>query len=118
MPCRATGKACTHTGFAAACSERMMRLKYFLIYYAGINLISFVLAALDKQRALNEDWRISEIRLFLTAFLGGSAGLYLSCRLFHHKTRQKRFMLGLPLIFAAQLLLFLLVAWRVGLFGG
>ncbi|MFR8311759.1 MAG: DUF1294 domain-containing protein [Ruminococcus sp.] len=42
------------------------------------------------------------------AAIGGSAGALLGMQFFHHKTRKWKFRLGVPLILAAQLIL-----WRV-----
>ncbi len=72
------------------------------IYLLLINAVSFFMAAKDKSQARKGKRRVPEKTLFLTAFLGGSAGMYLSMRLFHHKTKHKRFMLGLPAILLAQ----------------
>ncbi|MFQ9879454.1 MAG: DUF1294 domain-containing protein [Ruminococcus sp.] len=42
------------------------------------------------------------------AAIGGSAGALLGMQFFHHKIRKWKFRLGVPLILAAQLIL-----WRV-----
>lgn len=80
-----------------------------LLPLAVINLISFVLFGIDKYKAKHDLWRIPEKTLFLFAILGGSVGAILGMKLFHHKTRHKRFSLGLPLIFVLQLLLCLFI---------
>ena len=74
-----------------------------------INLISFALFGIDKYKAKHDLWRIPEKTLFLFAILGGSVGAFLGMKLFRHKTRHKRFSLGLPLIFVLQLLLCLFI---------
>lgn len=41
---------------------------------------------------------------------GGSVGALLGMHLFHHKTRKKKFTIGVPLMLAAQILLFFFLA--------
>ena len=47
----------------------------FFIYLAAVNLIAFILYALDKSRAKRGAWRIPESRLIGIAVIGGSLGL-------------------------------------------
>ncbi len=85
-----------------------MEFKYLLIYLLIINIISFVTAGLDKLLAIKKLRRISEKNLFLLSFLGGAAFMLLSMFLFRHKTKHKRFMVGLPAIIIFQLILIVL----------
>lgn len=79
-------------------------LLYLLWVYLGIvNVAGFILPAVDKRRAKKDKWRIRESTLFLISALGGSVAMYISMRLFHHKTKHKRFMIGIPIIIALQL---------------
>ncbi len=82
-----------------------MEFKYILIYFLIINIISFFAAALDKLLAIKSLRRISEKSLFTLSFLGGATFMLLSMFLFRHKTRHKRFMIGLPIIIIIQLIL-------------
>ncbi|MDW5298881.1 MAG: DUF1294 domain-containing protein [Sedimentibacter sp.] len=66
-------------------------LKYILIYFVAINLISFVMFFVDKQKAKRDKWRIEEKTLHLTSFLGGTLGSIAAMLLFHHKTRKPGF---------------------------
>ncbi len=75
------------------------------IYLLVINLITFLVAGLDKLAAIRHRWRIPEKNLILLALLGGSMGLYLSMTIFRHKTRHLKFTLGVPVIIISQLLL-------------
>lgn len=77
-------------------------MKYFLIYLAVVSLIAVVMTASDKSRAKNHKRRIAEKTLFGTAILGGSAAMYLTMLAIRHKTKHKRFMIGLPLIMIVQ----------------
>ena len=66
-------------------------IKYLAIYFIIINLISFVLFYVDKQKARRDKWRIEEKTLHLTSFLGGTIGSIAAMMLFHHKTRKPGF---------------------------
>ena len=57
----------------------------------------FFLYAMDKHRARNGLWRVSERALILCAFLLGGIGALLGMFLLHHKTRHLKFRLLLPL---------------------
>lgn len=78
-------------------------LIYLLFVYLGVvNVVGFILPAVDKRRAKKDRWRIKESTLFLVSILGGSIAMYISMRLFHHKTKHKRFMIGIPVIIVLQ----------------
>lgn len=89
-------------------------------YLALMSLCAFVLCGVDKGRAKKGAWRIPEGTLLLTAALGGSLGLLLGMRLFHHKTRKKRFTVTVPLLLILQLLGLVWLyypQWILGLLG-
>ena len=77
-------------------------MKYFLIYLAVVSLIAVIITISDKSRAKKHKRRIAEKTLFGTAILGGSAAMYLTMLAIRHKTKHKRFMIGLPLIMIVQ----------------
>ena len=85
--------------YEVACRMNKLLLYYLLI----INLISLAVFGIDKQKARNHRWRISEKTLFLCAILGGSVGAILGMFMFRHKTKHWYFRVGLPLILLAQL---------------
>jgi uncharacterized membrane protein YsdA (DUF1294 family) len=70
----------------------------------AINILGFVIAAVDKYKARRRRWRIPERTFFILALFCGSAGVYLGLLMFRHKTRHWYFMLGIPAILAAQIL--------------
>lgn len=76
-----------------------------LIWLAAINLLALALMGLDKSYARRGKWRIPEKVLFLSAALGGSPGAIAGMFLFRHKTKHLSFVLGLPAILLAQLIL-------------
>ena len=82
-----------------------MVLKAVIIYLAAINVITFIMFGADKARAVKCRWRISEAALILAALLGGSIGALAGMRIFHHKTKHRKFTIGIPVILALQIIL-------------
>lgn len=74
-----------------------------LIYLLSINLISVFVCIYDKHQAKKQGWRVSEKLLFALCLLGGSVGMYLTMQKIRHKTKHKRFMIGIPIIILFQL---------------
>ena len=77
-------------------------MKYYLL---GINLLTFFVYGIDKWKAKRDKWRVPEATLLMLAALGGSVGALLGMFVFHHKTKHKKFLIGVPLILLAQLAL-------------
>lgn len=82
-----------------------MVLKAVIIYLVAINVITFIMFGADKARAAKGRWRISESALILAALLGGSTGALAGMRIFHHKTKHRKFTIGIPVILALQIIL-------------
>lgn len=78
-------------------------MRYLIYYLLLINALAFLLMRIDKQKAKKQKWRISEAALLGTAALGGSIGALFGMYLFRHKTRHKKFTLGVPALLAVQL---------------
>ena len=78
-------------------------------YLVLVNAAAFILMLADKQKARRGSWRIPERTLIGVAFIGGSIGAIVGMYLFRHKTRHLKFSLGLPLILAVQICLFILL---------
>lgn len=76
-----------------------------VFWLAAANLLGMILMGADKSRAKRGAWRIPEKTFFLLAVLGGSVGCWLGMYLFHHKTRHWYFVVGIPLILIAQILI-------------
>jgi len=79
-------------------------LFYYLIL---INIISFITIYIDKRKAIKHKWRIKESTLFLLSTVGGSLGTLLGMYTFRHKTKHKKFTVGIPLILILQILIFI-----------
>ena len=62
-------------------------MRYFVIYLAAINILTFCVYGADKRRAkIQGARRVPEKTLFALALLLGSAGALFAMRAFHHKT--------------------------------
>lgn len=72
------------------------------MYLTFINILAFVCFGIDKRKAKNHQWRISEKTLLGIAICGGSVGAILGMRFFRHKTQHAKFALGLPAILILQ----------------
>ena len=81
-------------------------MRYFVIYLAAINILTFCVYGADKRRAkIQGVRRVPEKTLFALALLLGSAGALFAMRVFHHKTLHKSFRYGIPSILALQILI-------------
>lgn len=76
-----------------------------LIYLLIINAAAFLLMLVDKLKAKKNLWRIPESTLMASALLGGSVGALLGMYTVRHKTKHKKFTVGIPLILIAQIVL-------------
>ncbi len=74
-----------------------------LIYLLSINIVSVFVCVYDKHQAKKQGWRVSEKFLFALCLLGGNVGMYLTMQKIRHKTKHKRFMIGIPIIILFQL---------------
>ncbi|MBR5531816.1 MAG: DUF1294 domain-containing protein [Bacteroidales bacterium] len=81
-----------------------MKFEYlFGIYLVAVNLIAFILYGIDKYKSRKSKWRISERTLIIIALIGGSIGALLAMKAFRHKTKHKKFTIGVPIILVAQI---------------
>ena len=77
-----------------------------------INILTFLVYGIDKIKAKKGSWRIPEATLLLMAVIGGSIGALLGMKVWHHKTKHKKFKYCLPLILLAQIALIYLINIR------
>lgn len=85
-----------------------MELKEILIcvligYFLLINIIAFIMYGLDKKKAKKGQWRTPEATLIGVATIGGSVGALLGMKHFRHKTKHKKFTIGVPAILIVQI---------------
>ena len=76
-----------------------------LYYLIVINVVTFLVYGIDKWKAKQGSWRISEATLLIFAAIGGSIGALLGMKIWHHKTMHKKFKYGLPLILIIHIIL-------------
>lgn len=80
-------------------------IELFLIYLAVINIVSAIVCVYDKIMAIKGRYRVSEATLILLSVLGGSVLMLVAMKLIRHKTKHKKFMLGIPIIIILQLVI-------------
>lgn len=73
------------------------------IYFELISLIALIVTCIDKSAAKKDKSRIPEKTLFSIAIIGGSLAMYCTMRIIRHKTKHRRFMIGLPIIMILQI---------------
>lgn len=61
--------------------------RIYLIYLAAISVFTLLLYGIDKIKAINGSYRISEKALLLSSLLGGGVGGFVAMLLFRHKTK-------------------------------
>lgn len=74
-----------------------------LIAYAVVNLLVFLMYAVDKYKAKHNLWRIPE-KTLITAAVFGIFGAILGMIIMHHKTRKPKFLFAIPTIALLELL--------------
>ena len=79
-----------------------------LMWLMVINVAGFALMGLDKWKAKRSAWRIPEKTLFTAALLGGTVGVMVGMKTFHHKTRHNRFRIGMPALLLGQIAVIML----------
>ena len=91
-------------------------LSIFVVYIAVISVFSVIMCVYDKviSKKNRVELRVSEKALLVLSALGGSVAMLLTMLLIRHKTKHIKFMLGIPLIIAAQaVIVFLLFYFKV-----
>ncbi len=83
-------------------------LKVVFTYLLIINLLGFLIMFIDKQRAIHKEWRIHEKTLIGISIFGGSIGMLIGMSSFRHKTKHKKFTIGVPFILLMQIFIAIL----------
>lgn len=79
----------------------------FFIWFILISAVSIIMTVYDKWAAKHKKRRVPERTLLSLGFIGGAAAMYLTMKGIRHKTKKKKFMVGLPL----EILLHVLIAF-------
>ena len=80
----------------------MIKLDIILYWLLIMNVSSAVICIFDKSQAKRGGLRVPENTLFAFSIAGGGVGMYITMQLIRHKTKHKRFMIGLPVIILVQ----------------
>lgn len=74
-----------------------------IYYFIAINIITFLIYAIDKWAAIEHRSRIKIVTLLLFTAAGGSIGALVAMYTLRHKTQKDYFTVGVPLILLAQI---------------
>ncbi len=80
-------------------------MKFFLVFYALMTIVTFVLYGVDKAKAKKGKWRIPEKTLLLFAACFGGLGAFLGMKIFRHKTKHTSFKIIVPVSMIIQFIL-------------
>ena len=69
----------------------------FFIWFILISAVSIIMTVYDKWAAKRKKRRVPERTLLSLGIVGGAAAMYLTMKCIRHKTKKKKFMVGLPL---------------------
>ena len=70
----------------------------YILYLIAFNTASFIMMGIDKNAAIKGNYRIPERTLMALAAFGGSLGAITGMLVFRHKTKHKKFVIGVPLL--------------------
>lgn len=80
-------------------------MKIFLVFYALMTIVTFILYGVDKGKAKKGRWRIPEKTLLLFAACFGGLGAFLGMKIFRHKTKHTSFKILVPTFMIIQFIL-------------
>lgn len=89
-------------------------MNYLYVYILIINIISFCLIGIDKYFAKNNMYRISEKTLVIVSLLLGGIGSFIGMYFFRHKTKHKKFIIGIPIIILLNIFTFYFIVEKIG----
>ena len=73
-------------------------MDYLILYLILINAVGFVFMLTDKYKAQTKLRRTPEAVLMLVAVIGGSLGSLLGMYAVRHKTKHRKFSVGIPIL--------------------
>lgn len=87
--------------------------EYFIIYILCISLVTAIITAYDKRAAKKyPKHRVPENVLLMLAIAGGSVAELLTMLKIRHKTKHKKFMIGLPVSIVLQTIVIIIGVLR------
>ena len=81
-------------------------MQLFLYYFLVINLFGVFVMYSDKKKSRKGKWRTPENHIFAIAMAYGALGIFIGMRLFRHKTKHNKFVIGIPMILVAEVFIF------------
>ena len=90
-------------------------LLFSAIWVAVISALSVIVCVYDKiiSKRNRVELRIPEKVLLMLSAIGGSLAMYITMQIVHHKTRHRKFMIGIPVIMILQITLIILYFYFV-----
>ncbi len=90
-----------------------IHIKFLIFYFVFINVISAAACVYDKMQAKRGGWRVKESTLLLLSALGGSLSMLIAMKTVRHKTRHKKFTVGIPIIIILQILFLIFLRFYI-----
>lgn len=79
-------------------------------YILFLNIYMFLLMGKDKEFAKKRANRIPERHFMLWSAVGGAIGAYIGMKHYHHKTKHRKFTIGIPIIIIIHILIVIAIA--------
>ncbi len=83
--------------------------EFFIVFFATLNILSFIYFGLDKRKAKKNQHRVSEKSLLIMTVFGGTIGSILGMLIFNHKTNKRSFILKIFAVIVIQILILYLI---------
>ncbi|MBQ7088197.1 MAG: DUF1294 domain-containing protein [Clostridia bacterium] len=90
-----------------------LSIVWMVLWMVAVSIVATLITMWDKNRARRREFRISESTLWMLAAVGGATAMWTTMYVIRHKTRHRRFMIGLPLLAVIQLGTLVLL-WKLG----
>jgi uncharacterized membrane protein YsdA (DUF1294 family) len=81
---------------------------FILLYVAAVSVAGVALTVYDKiisKKNTNGKGRVPENTLMYLGVMGGALPMFITMLIFRHKTRHKKFMVGLPVMFILHIII-------------
>ena len=91
----------------------MEKLIIIAIYYCVITAVGALIKIADKRLAIKGKRRISEKLLWVIGICGGAAGSYAAMKAVRHKTKHKKFMVGMPFLIVLHAAVIAIIIYQI-----